>query len=430
MKQPQSLNVTRARMILALLALLNVLNIVDRNLISSFGPQITEDLSLSDTQFGLLTGFIFVFFYTVMGLFVGRLADVINRPKLIAAGLILWSALTVVSGAAKNFVHIGLARLFVGVGEACLSPAAIAMLADLFPKEKRGLASSIYYLGVPLGAGASFVVAGFFGPKIGWRNCFYVLGALGLVLAPLVYFLHDPERGTLDDQQENTELRHDSLLSSLREVKKLAQKSPALAWAMLGGVFMHLPIGSAQFAQLWLVRERDFDAAEIAVVYGLLFIVFGTLGALLSGFMSDRYINRFSGGRVRFLTIFLLCMTPFTLGYRFASPDSFFFYIGMCAGFISFMAMFGPLISTIQDLAPASLRGTTTAVLLLAMNLLGLGVGAALAGLLSDLYRGLGVLEPMTWSLITVDILSVMTIVSFFIASIYWVRQFGRPNNV
>ena len=91
---------------ITLLIVLNVLNIIDRNLIASFAPQITRDLGLSDVQYGLLTGLVFVFFYAVMGLVVGRLADKVNRPKLIAAGLLLWSALTMVSGATKNFVQI------------------------------------------------------------------------------------------------------------------------------------------------------------------------------------------------------------------------------------------------------------------------------------------------------------------------------------
>ncbi len=417
----------RAKWVLTLLVVLNILNIVDRNLISSFGPQITNDLNLSDTQFGWLTGLIFVFFYAVMGLFVGRLADVINRPKLITAGLVLWSALTVASGAAKNFLQIGVARLFVGVGEACLSPAAIAMLADIFPKEKRGMASSVYYLGVPLGAGASFVAAGILGPQIGWRNCFYLLGAIGLLLAPVIFFLRDPERGAQDQESTSDELTPANLGDSLRQVLTIARKSPALGWTMLGAVFMHLPIGSAQFAQIWLVRERGFDAAEIAVTYGLLFIVFGTIGAIVSGVLSDWYMQRYKGGRTRFLALFLFVMTPFLIGYRFAEPGSFIFYLGMCAGFISFMAMFGPTISTVQDLSPARLRGVTVAVLLLAINLFGLGIGAVIAGVLSDVYNNAGVGEPLTWSLVTIDILSVMTVASFYIASVYWAREFGHP---
>lgn len=418
---------SRAKSVLALLVVLNILNIVDRNLISSFGSAITRDLQLSDSQFGLLTGLIFVFFYAVMGLFVGRLADIMHRPRLIAAGLLVWSALTVVSGSAKNFVQIGAARLFVGVGEACLTPAAISMLADLFPKARRGTASALYYLGVPLGAGASFIAAGVLGPILGWRNCFYLIGGLGLLLVPVLFFMRDPERGAQDSSDEAQPVRADNLISSLKQVSTIAKQSPALAWTMLGAIAMHLPIGSAQFVELWLVRERGFDPATITVIYGLMLVIVGTVGSVIGGFASDWYQSKYRGGRVRFLAIFLLCVAPFLLGYRLSEPGSLIFYLGMGGGILSLMAFYGPAFSTIQDLSPPHLRGVTTALLLLASNLLGLGLGAVLAGVLSDVFRSFDVVNPLTWSLIVIDILSALTIYSFWRASKHWDRQFGAP---
>ena len=169
----------KATGILLFLLLLNILNMVDRTLITSFGTAIITDLDLSDSQFGLLTGPIFVFFYSIMGLFMGALADRVHRPRLIAAGLVLWSALTAVSGMAKNFAQIGVARLFIGVGESAMAPSAISMISDMFPKARRGTATGIYYLGVPLGAGASFIVAGILGPMIGWRKLLPAAGWSG-----------------------------------------------------------------------------------------------------------------------------------------------------------------------------------------------------------------------------------------------------------
>ena len=418
-----------AKWVLVLLIIINIINMVDRNLISSFGPQITEELNLSDTQFGYLTGLLFVFFYAIMGLFVGRLADVIHRPKLIAAGLFVWSALTIFSGMAKNFIQIGIARLFIGVGESCLSPAAMSMLSDLFPTSRRGMASGLYYLGLPLGAGASFVVAGLLGPQIGWRNCFYILGVIGLLLTPLLFFLADPVRGTFDDVEKKDLTATTGVWDALGQVWGLMKQSPALAWAMVGAVFMHLPIGAAQFVQLWLVRERGFEAAEIATIYGLLFIIFGTLGAFIGGILSDWYLKHFKGGRLRFLAIFMLLITPLMVSYRFVSPDSPFFYIGMSAGFVAFIAFYGPVFSTVQDLSPSNLRGVTTAVLLLLCNMVGLGLGAVMTGVLSDIYKSNGVAEPLTLSLLSIDVFGVVTVLSFFMGSIYWQRQSSSENN-
>ncbi len=411
-----------ANWILILLVVINIINMVDRNLISSFGPEITAELNLSDTQFGYLTGLLFVFFYAIMGLFVGRLADIVHRPRLIAAGLLVWSVLTVVSGAARSFLQIAIARLFIGVGESCLSPSAMSMLSDLYPQNRRGMATGMYYLGLPLGAGASFIVAGIFGPQIGWRNCFYIIGAFGVLLTPLLFFMKDPIRGQFDTQAK-AEPASTGVVDSVKKVWTLVRATPALAWAMIGAVFMHLPIGAAQFVQLWLVRERGFESAEIATIYGGLFIVFGTLGAFIGGMLSDWYLKRFRGGRLRFLAVFMLMVTPLMVGYRFSEPGSMIFYIGMCAGFVSFIAFYGPVFSTVQDLSPANLRGSVTAFLLLVCNLVGLGLGAVITGVLSDYFSSIGVEDPLTMSLLSVDLVGVMTLISFFVGSFYWQKM-------
>ena len=285
------------------------------------------------------------------------------------------------------------------------------------------MAAGLYYLGLPLGAGASFIVAGLFGPQLGWRNCFYILGALGVILTPILFFFaRDPQRGRFDKTAEMAP-NSTGVLDSMRQVWALARKSPALAWAMIGAVFMHLPIGSAQFVQLWLVRERGFEASEIAITYGILFIIFGTIGAFIGGFASDWYLRRYKGGRLRFLALFMLIITPLMVSYRFVSPDSPLFYIGMCTGFVSFLAFYGPVFSTVQDLTPANLRGSSAAILLLMCNMLGLGFGAAITGVLSDLYSQNGVQEPLTLALLSIDLFGVLTLASFSIGSIYWQRQ-------
>jgi MFS family permease len=414
--------VHRAGWVLSLLVFLNVLNIVDRNLLASFAPQITADLNLSDFEFGLLNGVVFVFFYAVMGLFVGRLADRHHRPRLIAAGLVLWSALTMVSGAAKNFVQLAIARMFIGVGESALTPSSMSMLADLYPQHKRGAVTGLYYLGVPLGAGASFVIAGVIGPMIGWRNCFYVLGGLGLLLTPLLLLTRDPKRGHFDVVKPDP-LADMGLIVALRQVYTLCRERPALGFAMIGSVFMHIPIGAASFALLWLVRERGFGESEIQILYGSLLFVFGFVGTFLGGYLSDWYQARFAGGRLRFLAWFLIVLTPLLLGYRFVSPESPFFYVAMSAGLVSFMAFYAPVFSTVQDLSPPDMRGVSTAVLLFMSNILGIGLGAVTVGALSAGYTAIDIAQPLTWSLITVDLLSIFTVVSFWIGSVYYERD-------
>jgi len=415
----------RAMSFLLFLTLLNILNMVDRTLITSFGTAIITDLELSDSQFGLLTGPIFVFFYSIMGLFMGALADRVHRPRLIAAGLILWSALTALSGMAKSFAQIGVARLFIGVGESAMAPAALSMIADLYPKAKRGTATGIYYLGVPLGAGGSFIVAGILGPMIGWRNCFMLLGAIGLVLAVVLLFLKDPKRGAMEETQDakQEDLIGGNWRSIASDVYSIVKSTPALAWTMIGAVFLHIPLGAGQFAIVWLERERGFGVGEISAVYGLIYIVFGTAGTFLGGILSDWYQARFKGGRVRFLAYLMLGITPLLISFRFVDPSSALFYVGMAAGMFSVSSFYGPAFSTVQDLTPARLRGVMTGLLLVACNLLGLGIGAMMTGLLSDVFSANAVFEPLTKALLTADILSWGAPVSFIVASIYLERS-------
>ena len=411
--------------ILIFLLVLNILNMVDRTLITSFGTSIIADLNLSDSQFGLLTGPVFVFFYSIMGLFMGALADRVHRPRLIAAGLVLWSVLTALSGVAKNFMQIGMSRLFIGVGESVMAPSAISMIADLYPKAKRGTATGIYYLGVPLGAGGSFIVAGVLGPMIGWRNCFFVLGAVGLILALGLLFLKDPKRGAMEEQGTSAEDAPQAGLMTgnwrrvVSEVFTTVKSTPALAWTMLGAVFLHLPLGAGQFAIVWLERERGFGVGEISATYGLIYIIFGTAGTFLGGMLSDWYQSRYKGGRVRFLAYLMLAVMPLLVSFRFVSPSSAFFYIGMAAGMFSVSSFYGPAFSTVQDLTPVRLRGVMTGLLLVACNLLGLGIGALMTGILSDVFAANGIFEPLTKALLTADLMSLAAPVSFVMASIY-----------
>src|SRR5947209_6039874 len=191
-----------AWLLLAFLTLLNVVNFVDRQLITSLQVPIREELGLTALQITVLAGYAFAVIYAIAGLLLGTVADRWHRPRLIALGLLVWSALTAASGLAHNFWQLGLARVFIGIGEATLTPAAIAMLADVFPPRQRALAAGLYYLGIPIGAGLSLIVASLVGPipsidwpGTNWRNCFIALGFVGIALVGALLLINDPARG-------------------------------------------------------------------------------------------------------------------------------------------------------------------------------------------------------------------------------------------
>jgi MFS family permease len=412
---------TRHYLFLGFLMLLNVMNFVDRQLLASFANFIVPDLGLTYTQFGWLTGFAFIIFYAFMGLFMGALADMVNRPRLVAIGLTLWSALTALSGAAKGFWSLAAPRALIGVGESILTPTSMSMLADRFPARKLGFASGFYYMGVPIGVGVSLLIAGYLGPAIGWRNCFYVLGGIGVVLAGVMLFVKETPR------------RHvvvDTGRPKLREIGSTALRvlraSPALAYTIAGGVAMHFVLGAATFDQLWYVQERGFERAEIAQYSGWIAMTGGVLGNLFGGVGGDWFLRRTGMGRPMFLFWILLVLAPFAIAYRIVDPQSVWFWLGIFFGFFQLGCFYGPTFATVQELVPAKVRATIVAFYILALNLVGLGVGITGGGILIDYLLARDVSQPFTWTLLLFTLISLTAIPLFYMAGRHFTRDKQR----
>jgi len=400
---------------LCFLTILNVMNFVDRQLLASFANFIVPDLGLSNTQFGLLTGLVFITFYAVMGLFMGALADVVHRPRLVAAGLAVWSLLTAASGAAKGFVSLAIPRMFIGVGESVLTPTSMSMLADRFPQSKLGFASGFYYMGVPIGVGVSLLIAGYLGPAIGWRNCFYALGVIGVVLSICMLFVKETPRKHLKETSgHTTRPAFKSMAKSLLQVLKF---SPALTLTMAGGVATHFILGAAAFDQLWYVQERGFERAHIAQMTGWVGVAGGVLGNIFGGLGSDWWQKNRQSGRPMFLVIIMLFLVPVGFAYRLVDPDSWFFWFAIFCGYFQLGSFYGPTFSTVQELTPPQLRSTVVAFYLLTLNLIGLAVGITFSGIMIDYLIAEGVDEPFTKTLLVFTALSATAIPLFYFAA-------------
>lgn len=399
---------------LAFLTLLNVMNFVDRQLLASFANFIVPDLGLTNAQFGLLTGLIFLFFYSAMGLFMGTLADRYNRTRLIAIGLAAWSALTALSGMAKGFVSLAIPRMFIGVGESIMTPTTMSLLSDKFPSRWLGLASGIYYMGVPIGVGTSLLIVGYLGPAIGWRNCFYLLGGIGIVLAGVMLCFKEPARKRPAGYDETAP--KPSFRELLGTLFFALRNSPALQLTMGGGIALHLILGAGTFDQLWYVHERGFDKAEIAIATGWLGMAGGVLGNLFGGAGGDLFMRRTGLGRPMFLFWIMLVLAPVNVAYRLVDGDSVWFWIGVFLGFFQLGCFYGPTFSTVQELVPAKIRATVVAFYILSLNFVGLGIGVTLGGFTIDAMMARGVAEPYTWTLLTFTLLSLLAIPLFFMA--------------
>jgi MFS family permease len=398
---------------LGFLTLLNVMNFVDRQLLASFANFVVPDLGLTNAQFGWLTGFAFIVFYAAMGLFMGVLADRVNRPRLVAAGLALWSCLTAVSGAARGFWSLALPRMFIGVGESILTPTSMSMLADRFPASRLGFASGFYYMGVPIGVGVSLLIVGYLGPAIGWRNCFYLLGAVGIVLALAMLTVKETPRRHIDAARP---VARPSLAEIARTAITALRASPALSLTIAGGVATHFILGAATFDQLWFVHERGFERAEIARYTGWIGMAGGVLGNLFGGIGGDAWLRRTGMGRPMFLFWIMLLLVPINLAYRLVDPASSWFWIGIFMGYFQLGCFYGPTFSTVQELVPPQIRATVVAFYILTLNLIGLGIGITAGGYLIDYLIGIDVAEPYTWTLVIFTALSALSIPLFFLA--------------
>lgn len=413
---------------LMFLTLLNVMNFVDRQLLASFANWIVPDLGLTNTQFGLLTGLIFIFFYSVAGVFMGVLADRVNRTRLIAAGLALWSALTALSGMAKGFVSLAIPRLFIGVGESIMTPTAMSLLADRFPSSRLGFASGVYYMGVPIGVAMSLFVVAYLEPLLGWRGCFYALGGLGLVLAAIMFFMKEtPRRHEVEAQKRQAEteaaaIERPSVKEMLAILVAAFKRSPALLMTVLGGIAFHFVLGAATFEQLWFVQERGFDRTEIAELSGWLAFAGGIAGNLFGGAGGDMFLRRTGMGRPMFLFWIMLILTPISLYYRVVEPTSMFFLFGIFIGYFQLGCFYGPTFATVQELVPPQIRGTVVAFYILSLNFFGLGLGVTGGGIFVDWMIAENIAEPYTVTLLVFTALSLIAIPLFYFAG----RRFER----
>jgi MFS family permease len=364
--------------LLLFLTALNILNFVDRMLIASLAPLLIADLGLTRAEIGLLAGFGFVFFYSFVGLFLGLAADRFRRIPLVTAGLALWSAMTALSGWARSFVQLAIPRIFVGVGEATLTPSALSMLGDAFPPKRLAMASGVYYAGIPLGTAVSLIASSYVAPRYGWRACFYLLGVIGLVAAAALYFFPEPPRRGAVTTSRVT-------LGGLVADLVLALKSRReLVLALVGGSMLVYGSGAALLVVTWLVEERGYDYPSAAFRAGVVAVFAGFFGNLAGGAFADACAKRRPNGHLWSLIPMTAFFVPVTIAFYTLEPGTPLFFVCWFFAAAGTSSYFGPLFASLQQLAPAHTRSTVIAFGLLVMNLLGVGPGPLVTGWLGD----------------------------------------------
>jgi MFS transporter, Spinster family, sphingosine-1-phosphate transporter len=270
---------------LGLLTALNLLNYIDRSVLFAVQPLVQSEFHLSNTQVGYLTS-AFLAFYMIAAPFTGPLADRYSRKKIIVLGAIFWSALTLLTAVTHTYWELLLRHTLVGVGEATFVTIAPTFVADLFPERMRGRIFGIFYLAIPVGTAAGYLLGGKLGPSMGWRFPFYIAAFPGFLLALAVLFVPEPPRGQFDSLQETPE--RGTLLGLTRNrAFWTVTLGMAAGTFSLGGIQVWMPT--------FLSRTRGYTLESANLIFGAIVVVAGILASLIGGWLGDRLLPRMKG---------------------------------------------------------------------------------------------------------------------------------------
>jgi MFS family permease len=365
---------------LAVLFFINLMNFFDRQILGAVGEDVRKEWSLSDTALGLL-GTAFTLLYAFVGVPLGRLADRKDRRLILSAGVFVWSLLTAVSGAARNFPQMVAARLGVGVGEATCSPASTSLIGDLFPGARRARAVALWMLGLPLGLGLANGTGGWIAQNWGWRSAFYLAAVPGILCAIAALFIKEPARGMLEQHAVGERRRPGSPY-------KLVLSIPTLWWIIVSGALHNFNMYAlGAFLVPFLIRYHGTTTATAGniamVVYGLS----GMLGLYGGGVAADALYKRRVDGRLLVSTASIVLATPpmfLALQQPRGSVVAFSLLMGLGIGVM--YGYYATVYSAIHDVVEPSLRGTAMALYFCAMYLLGASLGPLGTGVASDYY--------------------------------------------
>ncbi|MDP2038539.1 MAG: MFS transporter [Ignavibacteria bacterium] len=391
---------------LGLLTLIYVMNFVDRVLIYLLFAPIKKEMFFSDTQLALLGSTSFVIFYTVLGIPFGRFADKHSRKNLIVFGLTVWSLFSGLTGFTQGFWQIFLCRMMVGIGEASLGPAALSMLSDYFPLRMRATVQATFSSAIAIGTGVAFFLGGYISQLYTWRHAFYFLGFPGIVLAIIVFFLKEPQRGIRDTAKQ-----------AQKTDWKLLFKNVPLRYILFGYAFFAV---AANSVSIWLptffVRTQSISIAEIGKWIGIGTIVGGLPGTILGGWIADKMRAKKAGGRMLFsVAIALLCIPVWLIILNSTSVALQLVLISILLGFA--LAWLGPAAADVNDIAGPNLRGLATGMYFFVVNAIGLGLAPLLYGKLNDVFNVTKNPEVMRQTLLISPVACVIAAVILYLGS-------------
>lgn len=373
-----------AWVVLVVLTFIYSLNFLDRQLLSILAKPIQDELGVTDGQIGLLSGLYFALFYCVLGVPVAWLADRYNRIRVLVLACTVWSAATVACGMANSYPQMAAARMSVGIGEAGGAPPSYSIISDYFAPFERGRALSFFNLAPPVGQ--AFGVA--FGAQVAlahdWRSAFFALGGIGIFAAIAAFFIvREPARGATDPAAMAAAVASGPAPTIGGVLKLFVTSRPFSRVALAAGATQFITYGILNFSTLFLMREKGMTLGEIALWYALMLGVGVTGGIYASGWLIDRFAAKSPQWYGLIPAAALAASVPFFIGFVGAPgwPAAMGFLavaVFLCSFYLT------PAVALVQNFIPANQRTLGGAVLLLVMNLIGLGLGPTFVGAMSD----------------------------------------------
>ena len=398
------------RYALWVLLIIYTLNFLDRQIVTILAEPIKQDLGLKDWQIGMMTGLAFAVFYTVLGIPIARYAERGNRSLIIAAATAVWSIFTILCGFAQNFWQMVLARIGVGIGEAGCTPPAHSLISDYTPREKRASALAFYSLGTPIGSMLGMVLGGLIADAWGWRAAFFIAGVPGILMAIVAATTLAEPRTKLGADMAARNKAGPSFSEAMAEIR-----SKATFWRIAFGASIKafISYGMGVFIAPFFFRnhteELEMLAADVGlgvtgflgVVLGVVMGLTGAFGTWLGGYLADRFGARDLRNYMAIPAISTLIGIPFYITALWVDSAMAALALMSVPPILNALWL-GPSYAAVQGLVQPHTRATATAIFLLIVNFIGLGLGPLAVGALSDFFSGPMGLESgegLRWSL-------------------------------
>jgi MFS family permease len=351
------------RTALLLLTALNLLNYADRNVLFAVQPLVQDEFHLTKAQIGYLTS-AFLAFYMVAAPFVGPLADRYSRKLIIVLGAVFWSGLTLLTAVTHTYTELLVRHTLVGIGEATFVTIAPTFVADLFAEEKRGRILGVFYLAIPVGSAAGYLLGGHLAPHYGWRFPFYIAAAPGFLLALAVLFLKEPVRGQFDSLKATGER------GTFFEILLGLARNPAFLTATLGMAAMTFSLGGIQvWMPQFLYSERHYTLEAANLTFGAVIVVDGVLAALAGGWLGDYLLRRMKSSYYLVSAASMVLGVPAMIIALFTRGRAMVPAIAVAAFFL--LLNTAPLNAAVINSVGAHIRATAIAVNIFIIHLLG-----------------------------------------------------------